>query len=265
MVSAVKEKKKKRGLVVLLDLDGTLHDSHGFWIAASRNAIKAMVENGFSVDEEKAFKRLKGIYSKNPYSNRHYNDLLRSFGFPEDPKIISAGIRAFHRTKEKKLRPYRDVAWFLEFLKKKQIPARIVTDGLPVKQWDKLHRLGLSRFFNKGDVFCTGARTTASEEIPREKNVVFYRRVFAALGVNPSNAIVVGDREESDVAPPKSLGATTVKVLRGKYAGEKTAADHAVNSFKQVSRIIKKEAVKRAGIEWGKKLKELEKSLRLGG
>ena len=37
---------KRQAPVVLLDLDGTLHDSHAFWLAASRNAIREMVANG---------------------------------------------------------------------------------------------------------------------------------------------------------------------------------------------------------------------------
>jgi len=230
--------KRKTGPVVLLDLDGTLHDSSGFWVAASKNAIEAMVASGLKARPAEAFRRLEEIYSRNPNSSRHYNDLSASFGCGEDPKIISAGVKAFHETKPKKLKPYPDAVRFLGFLEKNRIPFYLVTDGLEIKQWDKLHHLGLARFFGAKTVFCTGAKIRRHEEVPHEKNAAFYRMVLDKVGADASDVVVVGDKEKADIAPPKSLGAVTVKVLRGKYAGEKTAADHAVRSFREVERVI---------------------------
>ncbi|MCX6767756.1 MAG: HAD family hydrolase [Candidatus Micrarchaeota archaeon] len=230
---------KRQAPVVLLDLDGTLHDSHAFWLAASRNAIREMVANGLGVRPDEAFQRLQEIYSENPNSMRHYNDLVASFGYGENPKIVSAGVKAFHDTKPGKLKPYRDVARFLKFLEKKEVPFYLVTGGLEIKQWDKLHHLGLAKFFNPGNVFCTGARIKRDEEIPHEKNTAFYQKVLEKTGAEPGNVIVIGDKEKADITPPKSLGALTVKILRGKYAREETGADHAVNSFGQAKRIIR--------------------------
>ncbi len=49
---------------------------------------------------------------------------------------------------------------------------------------------------------------------------LFFRMILEGLGVQPQEAVMVGDRLDHDVFPARLLGLTTVRVLVGPYAGQ---------------------------------------------
>ncbi|VVC71855.1 Glyceraldehyde 3-phosphate phosphatase [uncultured archaeon] len=96
-------------------------------------------------------------------------------------------------------------------LKKSGARAYIASEGIPVKQWDKLIRLGVSEVFD-------GAF------ISRKKDAAFFRRALKKVGVAPGDAVMVGDKLEKDVKPALEAGMNAVmigkKVSSGKSCGK---------------------------------------------
>ena len=49
---------------------------------------------------------------------------------------------------------------------------------------------------------------------------------------------LVGDREEADIAPARSVGIRTVRMLAGKYSDLPTNADYAVKDLRELLMIL---------------------------
>ncbi len=254
--------------IVFIDLDGTLHDAHSSWSIAQTNAVRAMVASGLGAELDEALETLGEIYRTNPNSRRqvellarHYlRDRFRGRALQEHVnKVVTAGVTAISDTLSNRrvFRPFSDVKAHLRFLKENGIAFYIVTDGLPEKQWSKLHRLGLAHLIKPHQLICTDRSINPFHFTPftsmhvlydpksRPKNAAFYKRVLRRLGLSPEDAtraIMVGDREGSDITPAKHAGiGTTIRIKRegGKYATEPSNADYQVRSLTEVTRIIR--------------------------
>jgi putative hydrolase of the HAD superfamily len=85
----------------------------------------------------------------------------------------------------------------------------VITDGLSVKQWEKLIRLGLEDVFDS---------VVVSEDVGVEKpDPVIFKQACDAMGVKPKECIYVGDRLDTDVVGANGVGMLSVRLLRGKY------------------------------------------------
>ena len=92
----------------------------------------------------------------------------------------------------------------------------LATNGIAVKQWDKLIRLRIPLYFD--NVFVSG-------EMGREKDERFFRSVLKTLKAKPKDCVMVGDREDTDILPAKSAGIQTIRVMGAKHGkGDKTAS-----------------------------------------
>jgi len=184
---------------ILFDIDNTLFPSGEFAELARRNAINAMIEAGLDADADETYAKLKKIIRKyGPNYPKHFNALLRELSMRNDPKIIAAGIVAYHQAKTS-IFPYPDVPKTIIHLREKGYRICVASEGRALKQWDKLIRLGLHNIFH--DVFVT---PTKSEK--------FYRSVLTKLKLKPQELIMVGDSIEKDIRPARKLGITTVFV-----------------------------------------------------
>jgi putative hydrolase of the HAD superfamily len=83
----------------------------------------------------------------------------------------------------------------------------VITNGLAVKQWEKIIRLGLQHFFHA---------VVISEEAGVEKpNEKIFAKAAAKIKVNPRECMMVGDRLDQDIPGAKKAGFATVQVVRG--------------------------------------------------
>jgi len=220
---------------VLFDLDYTLYKT-GLQVSSARqSAVKAMIEAGLEVEQGQALRKLEAIVTKfGPNYDHHYDRLLESYGVKDKERIVAAGITAYHDTKLAYLKPYTDTVKTLLTLRDMGVKLGVVTEGVPVKQWEKLIRLGLSHFFHTV-VINKGERKCAPD----------FGKALRGLGCVASEAVMVGDRLDKDVSPASEAGLTTVRLLKGKYVGKKLKCkpakpDYSISTLSELPAIIKK-------------------------
>lgn len=216
---------------IFFDIDDTLFPSTEFSSLARKNAINAMIGLGLGLNHEELNRKLSRIIEKkgSNYPN-HFNDLCLQLKIKRPGRFIAAAIAAYHDTKTA-IAPFPTVPLTLLKLKEKGYKLYVATNGNSIKQWDKLIRLRIALYFE--DVF-------VSEEVGRGKGTAFFRKVLKGLGAKPRECLMVGDREDADISPAKSLGMRTVRVLSGKYANSPSRADFRIRSFGELLRIAQK-------------------------
>jgi putative hydrolase of the HAD superfamily len=214
---------------VLFDIDDTLFPSTEFSALARRNAINAMIGLGLKVDYEHAISRLSAIIEKKGSNyEHHFDDLCRELKAERPARYVAAAVAAYHDTKTAIL-PFPTVPLTLLKLRQKGFRLYVATNGDPVKQWDKLIRLRIALYFD--DVF-------VSEELGMEKGREFYQKLLKRLDAKPRDCVMVGDREDADIRPAKSVGMATVRILSGRYASVPSDADFVIKDMAELVSIV---------------------------
>ena len=196
---------------IFFDIDDTLYDSTTLARMARLNSIRAMIDAGLEErDEERLYSLLQKIISRfGSNYPRHYDELLKELGMKWNPKIVAAGVVAYEHTKFGYLKPFPGVVPMLIALKR-HYRLGVISNGLAVKQWEKLINLGIHHFF---DVVVT------SEEVGCEKpEARIFNLAMQRLGVSAEECIMVGDRIATDILGAKAAGMRTVWVRKGKHS-----------------------------------------------
>lgn len=230
---------------VFFDIDDTLYDSTLQTEMVRRNAIKAMIEAGLDIGEEDGLEALKDIVKEFGSNYQyHFDELLKKFGYDENPRIIAAGIVAYHTTKLAYLVPFADTIPTLLALRDKGYKLGIITDGVAVKQWEKLIRLGLQHFFHA---------VVISEEIKKEKpDVEIFRLAAERIGCKPEETAMVGDRLDKDILGANRAGMVTIQIVKGKYRGQmpkdkEEEPNYVISSLKEILRIFRSDNLAKSG------------------
>ncbi len=229
---------------VFFDIDDTLFSSTDFAALARTRAIEGMVGAGLRAEPERIRKLLQDIigeYSSNfPYQ---FDELLSRLN-PETYRpvsraiIVASAVVAYHDTKFKELHPYEDVPEVLAGLKGRGTRLGVVSHGIPIKQSEKLVRLGLVSAFEPGWVFITEEMEMSKDE-PR-----FWREVARRADVAPERAAYVGDHPVNDIDTPNAVGMITFLVRRGgKYSSldPRTPPRHEISNFRELDKILREE------------------------
>jgi len=196
---------------VFFDLDDTLVDTSKLAERARRNAIEMMIRHGLPVEFEVAYKELMEVikeYGSN--FSHHFDYLLRRLDLKEDPKLIAAGVIGYHNTKFTQLRSVKGVGKVLLKLKEMGLTLGIITDGNPVKQWEKIIRTELEDYFDA--VFISDFLGVKK---PHER---IFKKALEFCNLKPEEALMVGDRLYSDIYGAKRVGMRTVWFKYGKHA-----------------------------------------------
>ena len=214
---------------ILFDIDDTLFPSTEFSALARRNALNAMISMGLPGDYETLDSKLKTIIEKRGSNYQgHFDDLCASLAVREPGRYIAAAVAAYHDTKTS-IAPFPKVPLTLLKLKEEGYRLHVATQGSSIKQWDKLIRLRIALYFD--GVF-------VSEELKEDKSAAFYKKMLATLGTEARECLMVGDREETDIIPAKSVGIRTVRMLSGKYANAPSKADFMIKDFGELLSIV---------------------------
>jgi putative hydrolase of the HAD superfamily len=195
---------------VLFDIDDTLFDTGTLAKMARMKAVKAMMESGLPIhDVQRGYRSLLRVVEKYGANyDQHFDKLLEDLGHPKDPKIIAAGIVAYHDTKLAYLKPDADVIPTLTVLRDNGLKIGIVSNGRSVKQWEKIIRLGLQHFFHT---------VVISEEVGFEKpNIEIFKVALKKLSIKPDEAFYVGDTLETDIQGANKSGLVSVRLLKKK-------------------------------------------------
>ncbi|MBU0532207.1 TIGR02253 family HAD-type hydrolase [Candidatus Micrarchaeota archaeon] len=214
--------------IILFDIDDTLFPSTDFSSLARKNALNAMIRQGLETDYEKLDKELQLIIKeKGSNYQKHFDELCSRLNIKNPVRYIAAAIAAYHDTKTS-IQPFPKVPFILLKLKEKGHHLYVATTGSSIKQWDKLIRLGIGLYFD--GVFVT-------EE---KKDEEFYRQILEKLGSKPSDCIMIGDREDTDITPAKNIGITTIRILKGKHIETPSDADYVIKNMKELLIILLK-------------------------
>ncbi len=221
-------------MIILFDIDDTLFPSTEFSSLARKNALNAMLGMGLDCSYTDLSRRLDKIIEKYGSNyDKHFDKLCKQLKVKDSGKYVAAAIAAYHDTKTA-IQPFPTVPLTLITLKERGHRLYVATRGKSTKQWDKLIRLRLALFFD--GVF-----------VSEKKDSTFYRSVLKKLHVSPSECIMVGDREDADIAPAKQVGIITVRLFHkgGKYsnskdnfAQKKTHANYSISDLSGILKIL---------------------------
>ncbi|MFX1590820.1 MAG: TIGR02253 family HAD-type hydrolase [Promethearchaeota archaeon] len=234
--------------LVGFDLDDCLFDSTGLSDKARIKGIDAMINLGLDIDREKAILLIKEIveeYGSN--SSRHYDYFIRrlneieklSISFIDQYKYIAAAVMAYHAQKIKYIKLYDDVLPCLKKLKNLSIKTAIITDGIPIKQYEKILRLNIEDMIDL---------VVISDEIGiRKPNPKLFSFFLKKFGVNGKETIYIGDNIYKDIVPANLNNIHSIYIHRGgKYdtynTGQKISVefkpDYEITNLDQILSII---------------------------
>lgn len=212
---------------IFFDIDNTLFPTSRFQEMANENAINAMISKGLECDFKRGMAELqKIIKEKGSNYTRHFDLLVKRINGKKDLKIVAAGIMAYHNTKNS-MAPYPEVPGVLMRLRDGGYCLHIASEGVEIKQWDKLLRLGLDMYFD-------------NVHVTRVKGRKFYDKIVKGERARPKDCVMVGDRPDKDLKPAMQAGMYTVRMRRGKYAKMNGKADKEIRSLRELPDIIKK-------------------------
>lgn len=236
--------------LVAFDLDDCLFDSTGLSERARIAGIDAMIELGLKIKREEAIRIIKEIvkeYGSN--SSKHYNYFLRRYNrldrnkpiipYSDQFKFIAAAVMAYHNEKINSIRVFKDVVPCLEQLKEQKIETAIITDGRPIKQYEKILRLKID---NLVDLIIV------SDEIGvRKPNPKLFIHCLKKFGVKGNETIYIGDRIDKDIIPALMNNIYSIYIHRGgKYDTHKTnmkfppeaSPDYEISDLSELGAII---------------------------
>jgi putative hydrolase of the HAD superfamily len=217
---------------IVFDLDNTLTDFMKMKEAAINAAIDGMIDAGFGLPRDQLRERVDAIYREQGLEfQRVFDELLeREFG-EVDPKILASGIVGYRRARESALVLYPHAQMALLELLKRGIRLGVVSDAPRLQVWMRLCSLGLQHAFDAVVTFDdTGERKPAPAP---------FREVLRRLGVDPHEALMIGDWAERDVVGAKGLGMTTVFARYGDTFDTKVSgADHDIDDLLELVGIV---------------------------
>ncbi len=234
--------------VVGYDLDDCLFDSTGLSQRARIKGIDAMISLGLKIERQKALILIQEIvaeYGSN--SSKHYDYFIKRLNqyenyaitFNEQVRYITAAVMAYHGQKIKHIQLYNDVLKTLEKLKKSSIKTAIITDGIPIKQYEKIFRLGIDDLIDL---------IVISDEIGiRKPNPELFSYCLKKFKVKGHETIYVGDNIYKDIIPAKLNKIHSVYIHRGgKYdthvtgetISEENKPDHEISNLNELFNII---------------------------
>jgi putative hydrolase of the HAD superfamily len=199
---------------------------------AVKSAIKGMIEAGLSVDEEKSYNEIIGIYEEFGWENQKVFDVFieKQIGHV-DNKFLAAGIVAYRRAREANLMAYPNVYKTLMALAKSGIKLAVVSDAPSREAWLRIYYLNLYHFF---DVVITF--DDSGERKPSAKP---FQMALDGMDLQAEETIMIGDWPDRDVVGAKQIGMKTVFARYGDTFGTiNSGADWEINDIYQLVGII---------------------------
>ncbi len=214
---------------IILDVDNTLVDFYTMKEKAVEAAIKAMINAGLRMDFDDAYNKLMKIYWKvGIESNEWLTEFLSKYDKVDDIKIAVA-TNAYRKIKSAFLEPYPTVIPTLIYLIKKGIKLAVLSDAPKLKALKRLDAMKLLPFF---DIIIADAN---------KPNIKGFEKVLKGLNVKAKEALMLGDRPDTDVKGAKNAG---IKICFAKYGSRtknKLKTDYEAEHFYDLIEIIKKE------------------------
>ena len=217
---------------IVFDLDNTLVDFMKMKADAVTAAIDGMIDAGLELPREAVRSRIDAIYQEQGLEyQKVFDRLLESELGHIDPKILASGIVAYRRARESALVLYPHVQMTLLELIKRGIKLGVVSDAPQPQVWLRLCSLQLQHVFD--------AVVTFDDTREHKPSPAPFRLLLQRLGVEPRDALMVGDWAERDVVGGRSLGMKTVFARYGDTFGtQQSGADYDIDDVFQLVAIV---------------------------
>lgn len=191
--------------VIFFDIDDTLLDTSAFAEIARRAAVEQMVNSGFPLSKEETYSALKSIIKeKGSNYNKHFNLLTERILGEEDPMLIALGMVTYHNIKFTLLRTFPKTTDILIYLKSRGYKLAVISNGITIKQWEKLIRLNLYHFFDE---------VITSEEVGYNKpNKEIYQEALRRMKGDPSKCVMIGNKFLEDALGAVNAGMSAILV-----------------------------------------------------
>lgn len=216
----------------VFDLDNTLVDFMKMKSEAVNAAIEGMIDAGLKLPREAVKARIDAIYQEQGLEYQNvFDSLLESELGRIDPKILASGIVAYRRGRGSALVLYPHVQMTLLELAKRGILLGVVSDARESQVWLRLCSLSLQHVF---DAVVTFDDTKVFKPSPAP-----FREILKRLGVEPHEAMMIGDWAERDMVGAKSLGMKTVFARYGDtFDTHESGADYEVDDVFELVKIV---------------------------
>jgi putative hydrolase of the HAD superfamily len=217
---------------VIFDLDNTLTDFMKVKDAAIQASVEAMIDAGLRMGPDEARSRLYEIYDREGIEyQRVFDHFLKDELGRVDPKIWAAAIVAYRRAREGTLTLYPHVHLALTELVRRGLKLAVLSDAPRQQAWLRLCYLKLHHVFDHVITF-----EDTGELKPSEKP---FRKVLALLGVEPDEALMVGDWPERDMVGAAQVGIRTVFARYGDTFGtQDSGADYEIDDIMDLLSIV---------------------------
>ncbi len=190
---------------VFFDIDDTLYDTSGFAKLARKAALNVMIDAGLPLETEDAYKLLREIIKeKGSNYDKHFNVLTKRVFGEEKPLLIALGMITYHNVKFALLRLFPETMSTLIYLKGKRYHLGVISNGITIKQWEKLIRLGLNHFF---DQVVTSQEAGVAK--PDEK---IFQLALERMGCKAEKSIMVGNKFSEDILGAVNVGMSVILV-----------------------------------------------------
>ncbi len=222
---------------VFFDIDDTLYDTSGFAELARKAALNAMIDAGLPLSHQDAYILLREIIKeKGSNYDRHFNILTKQVFGEEKPLLIALGMITYHNVKFALLRLFPDTMSTLIYLKKNNYQLGVISNGLTIKQWEKLIRLGLYHFFDE----VITSQEAGSEKPERE----IFQLALERMECQAGKSVMVGNKFSEDILGATNAGMSAILVNSQLTEAEKEYIDRekldvkVVSDIKQVQNLL---------------------------
>jgi putative hydrolase of the HAD superfamily len=203
---------------VIFDLDNTLVDFMRMKRESVKAAVAGMVDAGLDMSFKEALDRIMEVYDREGIEHQEVFDkfLFDHYG-RVNHKVLAAGVVGYRKARDAALVLYPHVTSTLTTLVKRGIKLALITDAPPKQAWLRLCQLNLHHLF---DVVITSEEAGALKPSPLP-----FRAALEELGLEPEEAIMVGDWPDRDMKGAQSVGMRSVLAKYGEreYKGESGA------------------------------------------
>ncbi len=218
---------------VIFDLDNTLIDFMRIKKSSVEAAVTAMISAGLDMSKDDATKVLYELYDEYGIEYQEiFQKFLEKVHSKVDYRILAAGIVAYRKLQSGLLEPYPKVIPTLMRLKEAGLKLAILSDAPRLKAWIRLTEMRIADFF---DVV-----VTLDDTGMLKPSSVPFRKVLKELGVQPEDAMMVGDNPGRDINGAKDAGMATVFA---RYGSTKEVADSGadfdINSIDELPNVIR--------------------------
>lgn len=215
---------------VIFDLDDTLYDEIDF-VYSGFNAVSNYFSNKYEFNEEMFFNRIITLFIK--YGRGNVFDLalkeLNIYNKHNVKKAIS--VYRLHRPNIKL--PNLSIE-IIKFLKEKNIPSFIVTDGNKIVQSNKIKALKLNDLVTKVYI-------THQYGVDKAKPSIYcFEKIKKNTKIRYEDMVYIGDNINKDFVNIKKIGIRTIRIKKGMFLNvDKPKEFHAEIEIEDLSELKK--------------------------